>query len=131
MGRGWVAMGHGWVAVGGSVGVASGETNSPPGLFTGETVAVGVTGCGVAVAVLVACSVGVELVVGVQVADGVAVGCGVSVTRATRPSREGPSIRASAVRQAQTANTTRANRPPPAASNRRPGQRVCSLSAAL
>jgi tetrahydrodipicolinate N-succinyltransferase len=83
-----------------------------------------VNGSDVAVAVLVACSVGVELVVGVQVADGVIVGCGVSVTRATRPSREGPRIRTRAVRQAQTANTARAARPPPAASNRRAGQRV-------
>jgi hypothetical protein len=35
-----VAVGHGWVAVGGNVGVASGETNSAPGLLPGETVAV-------------------------------------------------------------------------------------------
>jgi len=126
-----VAVGRGWVAVGCSIGVASGETNSSPGVLTGETVAVGWNGCGVAVAVLVARSVGVKLIVGVRVGGGVAVGCGVPVAPATRPSREVPKIRARTTRKAQQANTIRVTRLPPTTSNRRASRRVCSPSAAL
>jgi hypothetical protein len=131
MGHARVAVGRARVAVGGNACVASGETNSSPGLFTGEIVAVAGAGCGVAVAVLVAHSVGIERVVGVKVGEGMAVGCGVSVTRAKRSSCGAPSIRPTAVMQAQPANTTKATRPPAATSNRRARWRLCSLFAAL
>jgi hypothetical protein len=117
--------------VGGDVGVASGETSPSLEMLTGETVALGRNGCSVAVAVLVARSVGVELVVGVKVGSAVAVGCGVSVVRATRPSRQVPRIRASTTRKAQPAKTITVTRPPPATNNRRANWRVCSSSAAL
>jgi hypothetical protein len=117
--------------VGDNVGVASGETSPPPEMLTGETVALGRSGCSVAVTVLVARSVRVELVVGVKVGDAVAVGCGVSVARATRPNRQVPRIRASTTRKAQPAKTARVTRPPPATNNRRANRRVCSSSAAL
>ncbi len=126
-----VAADRGWEAVGCSLGAASGETNSSPGVLTGATVAVGWDGCGVAVAVLVAGSVGFELVGGVKVGGGVAVGCGVSVARATKPGRKVPKIRTSTTRKAQPANTSRVTRLPPTTNNRRASWRVCSPFAAL
>jgi hypothetical protein len=122
------------VAVGHGVGVANSEPNAPAGSISGEAVAVGGNGCGVAVTVSVTHSVGVELAVGVQVADGVAVGSGVSVTRPRMPNRGAARLiktRATIARTMQPTSITIAPRPPPTTSIPTLGRLVGSPPAAL